>query len=542
MLPQAEDCDDCVPEYLKPAFGPRAVFSTLPFAATFILLTFFAYRKVYPLLANAAVQRRAKNGKDNTHDTRTQHEPASQGITRQIAALTFSSTIALSVVLTELLLCEISNSLNPSARSLALQITIAGLLGLLVFLIPLLGIYSVVSSSGYTFTGVSRGRLRLAWVLEIAGYSIFLVAFWTVGTLLPQQRGIRETLQGQQSVFQACLDRLGITGVTLMALLSGFASISSIWQNFGPKARRVHETDINRKQAGLDATLDMVAERKERLTQLERKLSVAPAQSFWSRTVGSIRGNADVQEKSMLEMEISGLETMSSSLGSSLSILRARRVSQLQAKTTIGRLTIVFSYSFSCYCVYRILTTMINIFRRLLASTHTPVPGTEGSISTETDPVTYFIALFARHIYPSLDRESWAQQISFLLSGFMLLASFSAVTQTFHLFARFVPSFLHATRTNFALLISQVSGMYVISSALMLRGMMPQEVGSVINGALGAGLLEPRWIQKWFDGWFMTAVTLTALGVFLGRQLGGSNMFDDDAGWDNDIEMGKRTR
>jgi len=56
-----------------------------------------------------------------------------------------------------------------------------------------------------------------------------------------------------------------------------------------------------------------------------------------------------------------------------------------------------------------------------------------------------------------------------LLSGAMLLASFTAVTQTFHLFARFMPTVLHATKTNFALLISQISGMYVISSALMLR-------------------------------------------------------------------------
>ena len=542
MLPLDSDCDDCVPDYLKPTFGAKAIFSTLPFAATFVLLTLFAYRKVYPLLANAAVKRWVKDGRGNTKEIAAQYEPTSQGITRQIAAITFSSTIALSVVLTELLLCEISNSLNPSARSLALQITIASLLGLLVVAIPLLGISTVLSRSGYTFSGGSRGRLRLAWGLEIAGYAIFLMAFWTIGALLPQQRGIRETLQGQESVFQACLDRLGITGVTLMALLSGFASISSIWQNFGPKARLVHETDISRKQAGLDATLDKISEKKERLSQLQRKLSVAPAQSFWSRTVGSIRGNADVQEKSMLEMEISGLETMSSSLESSLSILRARRTGQLQAKTAAGRLSIAFSYSFSCYCIYRILTTTINIFRRLLAATHTTVPGADELSTTDTDPVTYFIALFARHIYPSLDRESWAQQISFLLSGVMLLASFSAVTQTFHLFARFVPSFLHATRTNFALLISQISGMYVISSALMLRGMMPQEVGSVINGALGAGLLEPRWVQKWFDGWFMTAVMLTALGVFLGRQLGGSNMFDDDAAWDNDIEMGKRTK
>ena len=550
MLPTSDDdCDDCVPDYLKPAtFGPKAVFSTLPFIATFLILNFFAYRRVYPLLVNAAVNRWTKDGKGSSErgaGPSSLHEPTTQGFTRGVAAITFSSTIALSVVLTELLLCEISNSLNPSARSLALQITIASLLGLLIVAIPLLGIYSVVSKSGYSFSGASRGKLRLAWVLEFGGYAVFLFAFWTIGALLPEHRGFRETLQRKQSVFQACLDRLGITGVTLMALLSGFASVSAIWQSFGPRPRLVNESDISRKQVGLDATLDLVAEKKDRLHHIQTKLSAAPVQGFWSKTVGSFRGNADVQERQTLEMEVSGLETMASSLESSLSVLRSRRATQMQLKTPLGRFFALFSYSFACYCVYRIITASYNILRRIIVSTRSlssssPQGVPQAAGGTETDPVTYFIALFARHVYPSLDRESWAQQISFLLSGVMLLASFSAVTQTFHLFARFVPSFLHATRTNFALLISQISGMYVISSALMLRGMMPQEVGSVINGALGAGVLEPRWVQKWFDGWFMTAVLVTVVGIFLGKQLGGNAFDDDSAAWDGDMEMGKR--
>lgn len=507
MLPAADDCDDCAPDYLRqPTFGPKAAFSTIPFAATFILLTVVAYRKVYPLLlaqqtaAVVGVQKKGYTSRDGI----PQSEPPTQGIARRIAAITFSSTIALSAVLTELLLCEISNSFNPTARSVALQVTVTSLLGLLVVAIPLLGIYSVVSKSGYKFSGEQKGRLWLAWILEFAGYTLFLIGFWTIGELIPDSKSINDTLRDHQNLFQACLDRLGITGVTLMALLSGFASVSSIWQNFGPKMKPVAETDITRKQAGLDATIDMIGEKKERLQQLQRKMSAAPQQSLWSKTVGSIRGNADVQERQTLELEISGLETMLSSLETSLSILRARRTTQLRASTTLGRVSIAFSYSFSCYCIYRILTTTINILRRATTSPTSPSLTTPApdSPATETDPVTSFIALFARHIYPSLDRASWASQISFLLSGAMLLASFSAVTQTFHLFARFLPGLLHATKSNFALLISQISGMYVISSALMLRTMMPREVGSVINGALGAGLLEPRWVQRWFDGVF----------------------------------------
>jgi hypothetical protein len=446
--------------------------------------------------------------------------------------LTFSSTIALSAVLTELLLCEISNSFNPTARSVALQITVASLLGLLVVAIPLLGIYSVVAKSGYKFRGDQKGRFRLAWVLELAGYTAFLVGFWAIGAILPETSTISESIKSQGTLFQACLDRLGITGVSLMALLSGFASVSAIWQTFGPKARPVTETDITRKQAGLDATMDMIAEKQEKLSYLSRKVNDAPSQGFWGRTVGSFRGNADTQEKQILEMESSGLETMASSLESTLSIMRSRRAEQLRASTRAGRLSLAFSYIFSFYCMYRICTTTINICRRLFF---------KGQKSSDTDPVTYTIALFARHVYPSLDQVSWAQQISFLLSGAMLLASFTAVTQTFHLFSRFMPGVLHATKTNFALLISQISGMYVISSALMLRGMMPKEVGSVINTALGAGLLEPAWVQRWFDGFFMLAVVATTVGIFLGRQISGAAAWDDDVGWDGGVEVGKRS-
>ncbi|EXJ80798.1 hypothetical protein A1O3_07082 [Capronia epimyces CBS 606.96] len=535
MLPtRPEDCDECVPASLRHSahFGTKAALSTTPFIATFACLTFLAYRKVYPLLSPSSP--RPQDGEKGLPRPATSpSEPATQQLARRIAATTFSFTIALSAVLTELLLCEISNSFNPMARNIALQITVVSLLGLLVVAIPLLGISSAVSKSGYGFRGQRKTRVRLAWLLELVGYGVFLCGFWAIGTLLPTSQNVNEGISRQDSLFQACLDRLGITGVSLMALLSGFASVSAIWQTFGPKVRLVAETDITRKQAGLEATMDMIAEKKGRLRMLQRKGTDTPSEGFWARTLGSIRGNAETQEKQTLEMEMSGLETMGSSLESSLTILRARRADQLRASTSLGRISLAFSYVFSCYCVYRICTTTINIGRRILS--------TRPATSSDTDPVTTTIALFARHVYPSLDQASWAHQISFLLSGAMLLASFSAVTQTFHLFARFMPTVLHATKTNFALLISQISGMYVISSALMLRGMMPKEVGSVINSALGAGLLEPAWVQRWFDGFFMLAVVVTGLGIFLGRQISGAGVWEEDINYDPAMEMCKES-
>ncbi len=530
MLLTNADCVDCAPTYINSS-PSRTAFSTLPFVLTFLFVAVTVHQKVYPLLSSSTNDKLNRSASSPTfpRGDASPHSTANEKrISKKISSLAFSSTIALSAVLTELLLCEISNSFNPATRKIAIRATVASLLCLLVVIIPLLEIYSVICGAGWKFIGGTRASARTAWGLEFLGFAIFLAGFWLIGVVLPDVEG--NGSNASINPITACLERLGITGTLMMALLSGFAAVSAIWQNLAGKARPVSEADINRKQAGLEATLDMLAGKKSRLRQAELKVSDAPSQSFFQKAIGSIRGNADLQELKTLELEISGLETMSASLQNSLSILQSRGASQLRASTAMGRVTNGFSYIFSCYCVYRVSSTMINMVRRTLYST---------SSSASTDPVTNIIALFARHIYPSLDQAAWARQISFLLSGVILLASFNAVLQTFHLFARFLPGVLQAARSNIALLISQIAGLYVISSALMLRNMMPKDVGGVISDALGTGVLQPAWTEKWFDGWFIGSVVVTAVGIWLSHKIKGDGVWDDDT-WETDIEMGKR--
>jgi Abscisic acid G-protein coupled receptor/The Golgi pH Regulator (GPHR) Family N-terminal len=525
------DCDDCVPAYLESS-PSTAIWSTLPFSLTFLFVAIIVQQKVYPLLSSpSAVDKlnaSAYSPASPRGDVSTRSFAKERRLSRRISSIAFSSTIALAAVLTELLLCEISNSFNPATRKIAIRATVTSLLCLLVVVTPLLEIYSIISGAGWKFTGDSAVKTCAAWGLELAGFFIFLAGFWFIGVLLPDVEGA--VLKADINPVTASLERLGITGTLMMALLSGFAAVSAIWQNLATKARLVSEADINRKQAGLDATLEMLASKRTRLSQVELQVSHAPSRGFLQKAIGSIRGNADVQEMRTLDFEMSGLKTMSASLQNSLSILQSRRASQLRASTAMGRVTNLFSYIFACYCVYRIGSTMINTARRTFYST---------SSSAATDPVTHFIALFARHVYPSLNQAAWARQISFLLSGFILLASFNAVLQTFHLFARFLPGVLQAARSNIALLVSQIAGLYVISSALMLRNMMPKEVGGVISDALGTGVLQPAWTEKWFDGWFIGSVMVTAVGIWLSQKIKGDGVWDDDV-WEADIEMGKR--
>ncbi|EKG20141.1 GPCR 89-related protein [Macrophomina phaseolina MS6] len=222
---------------------------------------------------------------------------------------------------------------------------------------------------------------------------------------------------------------------------------------------------------------------------------------------------------------------MAAGLSNSLLALQARRQAQLRSKTVLGRLLNVFSYGFSMYCLYRIGATTLTTFRRLHA------PDTSFSNS---DPINNVLALLAKHWDPALDRAAWSRQISFLLAGVMLLASFNSVLQTFLLFTRLAPSLLQHAQSNIALIVSQISATYVISSALLLRSNLPPEYRGVISEALGAPL-EPGFVERWFEGWFLAACVVSGLGIWLGRKvrLGGDWGDVDDDYAEADVEMGK---
>jgi hypothetical protein len=275
----------------------------------------------------------------------------------------------------------------------------------------------------------------------------------------------------------------------------------------------------------------MLLTKESRLRAVERKLSDNPQQGFMGRVVGTIRGNPDVQERNTLQLEIQGLETMRSTLQNSLTVLQNRRSSQLRSHTAHGRLFNMVSYGFAIYCAYRIGATTITTLRRFSS------PNANFSSS---DPINNFLALFAKHWDPTIDRVAWSRTISFLLSGVMLLLSFNSVLQTFFIFARLVPGILHHTKSNFALIISQIAATYVISSALLLRSNLPPEMKNKIGDALGAPL-EPGFTERWFEGWFLAASAVTITGLWVGRKLKSGSWDDDDDGGDGDVEMGKRS-
>lgn len=540
-MPSAAGCEDdlCTAPGLSAPSAFATILSLSPFILTFGAVFVLVLRKVFPQLSRV---QNSRDGEDHFLPSdaplslqQAHAEHGSKSVRRRVAATAFSTTVGLAVVLAELILCEISELVNPHARETGLKITVPTLLFFLVVVIPFLELQSLVAGSGWSFQRTATGRIpRAAWILQFAVFGLWLFAFWSLGNLVPIDRDAilpstkMAFSRGENSrgLARACLERIGVIGISLMALLSGFASVSSPWHTFGSSASRrpVSDADIARKQAGLDATNEMLLTKRHRLQSLQRKVADTSAKEkpgLVTKVLGSIRGGGDASEIRGLKLEIAGLEAMESNLSSSLSALRSRQADSMRAATLLGKLLLIPTYVFSLYCVYRIIATSLATLRRMYYPT--------ASFSS-SDPINRLLGLLAKHWDPKLDQIAWARQISFLLSGVILAASANSVLQTFHLFAKWAPGLLYHAQANLALLIGQISAIYVISAALLMRSNLPKEVGSAVGDALESAL-EPGFVDRWFEGWFLLASMATAIGIYVGRKIG--ELGDD---WD-EVEM-----
>ncbi|CAK7242317.1 MAG: hypothetical protein STHCBS139747_003805 [Sporothrix thermara] len=583
-----DDADGCAAT--PPGFSVAMLLSLTPFIASFFIVFVVVSKKVFPLLS------RVSQDDDGDGHILPPSAPAglrlvhaahgSRSLRRRFAATAFATTTALAAVLAELILAELSEVVDPTARRAALRITVPALLFLLIILIPFLELQSVITASGWSFQRTAKGKIpRVTWTLQLLAFGGWLFVFWSLGIAVPGPvesymysssagsmgstsgddpfalRSLHSlhSLHGSRGLARACLERIGVIGISLMALLSGFASVSSPWQTYSDRRstrrrRPVSDSDIARKETSLSMTADLLSTKRHRLRSLQRKMEAmanpplsagasASASSLQppgssagvlGKLVGSLKSmvgadSPEAAEIKSLEMEISGLETMEAGLAASLAALRSKRASEARAGTLVGKLLAIPQYVFGVYCVYRILATSITTLHRLYYP--------EASFSS-TDPISRVLGLLAKHWDPKLDQLAWARQISFLLSGVILLASANSVLQTFHIFVRWTPGLLYQAQANLALLIGQIAATYVISSALLLRSNLPKEMGSAVSDALESAL-SPGFVDRWFEGWFLLASLLTAVGIYVGRSLSAGDLLDgyDEYGME---EMGQK--
>ncbi|KAK9460281.1 Abscisic acid G-protein coupled receptor-domain-containing protein [Lipomyces oligophaga] len=434
----------------------------------------------------------------------------------------FDLCLATAGVISELVLCEISDWVAPGARLIAWNVATTFLLILLIVVLPvLLGFNWFADSTGLArkFKLLFTGLVFVSW----------LYLFYRIGDYLPLPKHIEGSFwQNSLSFREECLARIGLIGVSTMAVLSGFGAVSAPYASFTTKPREVSDLDISRVKTGIDTTDELIRYKETGLKSIEQRLldkqktSSRSSTNLMSKMFSSFRGDADEREFSSSRLELEGLYAMRSSLYGDLKELSKRFTEQENAKTLTGKAHRALYFLFSIYCVYRISATSI---------TRNPFRHASTSFS-QSDPITHVLALLAQYWDPDLDRQSWSRQIGFLFSGIIFMCSINSVLSTFNMISRTVPRALE--RASLALLVAEILGTYAVSTSLLLRSNLPKDMSSAVSSALGAPL-EATFVDRWFDTLFLCAAGISAAGLYIARRFFKNEILEEDV-----LESGKR--
>lgn len=176
-----------------------------------------------------------------------------------IVQLVFAVTFSLSCMMFELIIFEILGYLQPSSRLFHWQLLIYCMLLVLVFLIPFYIGYFLVMNLQWVPKGFKK-------IVAFAYWFVFFYLFWKIRNpfpILSPEHGIFSIEQG--------ISRVGVIGVTLMAILSGFGAVNCPYTYMSYFMRHVTDADISNVERRLMQTIELIIAKKKRIALTKRK-------------------------------------------------------------------------------------------------------------------------------------------------------------------------------------------------------------------------------------------------------------------------------
>ncbi|ENN76745.1 Golgi pH regulator isoform X1 [Dendroctonus ponderosae] len=408
-----------------------------------------------------------------------------------LVQLIFSITLTLSCTMFELIIFEILGFLDSSSRYFYWYLMLYLLLFVVIVLNPFYIGYYCISNIRYVRPDYIKHLTVLTWL-------IFLAVFWKIGEPFP----IDHPNQGFFSI-ESLVSRIGVIGVTVMALLSGFGAVNYPYSSMKFFMRDVSETDVLNIEKRLMQTMEMIVLRKKRIVmarkqQLHMKVDSGNKRGIWEM-ISSVTGNKSDENINQLRLEIDGLEEMSRQLFLEVHENRNMLMRIEWSKTWKGSYFNFIGYIFSGYCLWKIIICTINIvFDRV----------------GKKDPVTRGIEIAVIWMGFDFDINFWSQQISFYLIGCIVVTSIRGLLLTVTKFFNRMSS--NKSSNIIVLLLAQIMGMYFVSSVLLLRMNMPVQYRIIITQVLGA--LQFNFYHRWFDVIFLVSALGSMVTLYLAHK------------------------
>ncbi|KAL1923893.1 uncharacterized protein VTP21DRAFT_6928 [Calcarisporiella thermophila] len=392
---------------------------------------------------------------------------------RRGVQLVFALTFSCSCTLFELIIMEILNILSIGARWFHWKLALSVLLFHVIILIPFYQCYLFLSQAQEGF--LRRNALLFSPLI----WAVYFYLFWKVGAHFPIMS--TETSAGFN---EFGLSRVGVLGVTLMAVLSGFGSVNSPYTMLFLFLRPVSGADIQSAERKYVRIMDMITAKKKRIALAEMRYKASTEHSrmggIMRRVFSSVGMGTSGESLSSLKEEVQILESLSRQLFSDIDDLYMEREKLIIARTWRGKYFNILGYIFSIYCVYKLVIAATNIIFNRIGS---------------TDPITNALTLLINHMNVDMDVQFWSQQLSFFFVGIIILCSIRGLLiQLMKFFKAFSSSI---SPSNVVLFLAQIMGMYFLSTVLLMRMNLPPEYRLSVSKALGA--LEFNFYHRWFD-------------------------------------------
>ena len=417
-----------------------------------------------------------------------------------VVSTLFAVTFALSAGLLVLVLYEILGLVDESFLRVHWRFNLRAVLVLLIFVLPFVHLHRF-----FTLAVGWRAKPRRAVAAALAAHLVLLYGFHRVG-------GGGENLDGafgSESVARAVF-RVGVVGVSMLAVLSGFGAVHFPYEVLSLFAKPVGDAESQALRRRLvQATETAVTRRKRQallrrelaelrptgrsgdadggsseaaakragggfgfgLDALRRALPVSPGKRF-ARRGDATRAESVRLKLSVLEAEIEAMDHVVRSLFAETHEARLARERRAAASTARGRLNDVAGALMCLTCFWRVATGAFRLaFRR-----------GQGSVAG-TDPVTRALSsLFTLPISP----EATAQILSLLFIGALVGASLrNFLRVVFRIFFA-VGGGGGGTSAMLVLFVSEILGLYFLSSVLLIRNTLPDKYRGFITEAMGA--------------------------------------------------------